>query len=134
MYEPHYLAEASALIFVDGPMKDKDYFGASLNAFVCGALQDPDRMAALLGRRAAFAPAVALGYRRSTETISGHRMPFMIPADEEAVLTGVVWLDLNEEDLGRIEELELDGGHRRRITVDVRVGERTVEALTYVKR
>ena len=136
MYEPHYDAGSCAIYFVDGAPGDPDVLGGRTNVFVCGALQDPGKMASLLGRNAPFAPAVARGYRRTRASIAGREVPFMAtdPDDPERVLTGVVWLDLSVEDLERIEGLELEGGLRVRVAIDVTVGERTIEAITYLRR
>lgn len=93
-------------------------------------------MSALLGFEAPFAPAAASGYRRSVESVDGREVPFMVPDERKprSVLTGVVWLDLAKASLDRIESLELDGGHRRRITVAVHIGELDLTAYTYVRK
>lgn len=93
-------------------------------------------MGALLGSEPPFAPAVATGYRRTVERVGVEEIPFMVPdpGDPRSVLTGVVWLGLAEGSLERIESLELDKGLRKRITVEVRIGELTLIAYTYVKR
>jgi hypothetical protein len=93
-------------------------------------------MSALLGLEPPFAPAVATGYRRTVERLGGKDVPFMIPdeRDPRSVLTGVVWLDLSEASLEKIESLELDGGIRQRITIEAGIGELKLTAYTYVKR
>lgn len=136
MYRPFYWARHSALYFSTDRVPPERVFSGARNAFVCGALQDPARMSALLGSEPTFAPAVATGYRRTVERVGGEEVPFMAPdpGDPRSVLTGVVWLDLAEESLARIESLELDRGLRKRATVEVRIGELTLTAYTYVKR
>lgn len=136
MHRPFYAPEFSSLYFAAERLPAERVLSGIRNVFVCGALQDPVKMSALLGSEPAFAPAVATGYRRTVESIAGGEIPFMVP-DREAphgVLTGVVWLDLAERDLERIESLELDRGLRKRIRIEVRVGEREVGAFSYVKR
>jgi gamma-glutamylcyclotransferase (GGCT)/AIG2-like uncharacterized protein YtfP len=93
-------------------------------------------MLALLGSEPPFAPAAASGYNRSVERVDGREIPFMVSDDDDprSVLTGVVWLDLTKESLDRIEALELDGGYRRRITIEVRIGELDLTAYTYVRK
>ena len=93
-------------------------------------------MSALLGFEAPFAPATTSGYRRGLECIDGREIPFMVPdeRDPRRVLTGVVWLDLTKASLDRIESLELDGGHRRRIAIAARIGELDLTAYTYVRK
>jgi hypothetical protein len=136
MHRPFYLPESWSLYFATEQLPAERVFSGACNVFVCGALQDPVKMSALLGSEPPFAPAVATGYKRTVESIGGEDIPFMVPdpEDSQSVLTGVVWLDLAGEDLESIESLELDRGFRKRITIEVRVGEREVSAFTYVKR
>jgi hypothetical protein len=60
----------------------------------------------------------------------------MVPDREDpgSALTGIVWLDLLAASLEKIELLELDGGFRKRITIEARIGERRVPAYSYVKK
>ena len=136
MYRPFYLPEHSALYLATDPISSESVFSGARNVFVCGALQDPVKMSALLGLESPFAPAAATGYRRTIERIDGEDIPFMVPDRDEprSVLTGVVWLDLAKEAFDRIESLELEGGFRRRIAVEARIGEVEVTACTYVKK
>ena len=136
MYRPVYSDEYSALYFSSGPSPSDSVFSGGSNVFVCGALQDPARMSDLLGFEAPFAPAAAGGYRRSVASIDGREIPFMVPDehDPRSVLTGIVWLDLAKANLDRIESLEFSGGHRRRISIEVRVGELDLTAYTYVRK
>jgi hypothetical protein len=136
MYRPVYSNEYSALHFRSGTSSADDVFSSGSNVFVCGALQNPDRMSKLLGFEAPFAPAAASGYRRSVETIDGREIPFMVPDERDplSVLTGVVWLGLDGGSLERIESLELEGGYRRRIVIEARIGELDLTAYTYVKK
>jgi hypothetical protein len=136
MYRPVYSDEYSALYFSSDAFSPDGVFSGEFNVFVCGALQNPARMSALLGFEVPFAPAAASGYRRSLERIDGREIPFMVPDDRDprSVLTGVVWLDLARASLERIESLELDGGHRRRISIATRIGELDLTAYTYVRK
>ena len=135
MYRSFYLAECSALYFSAEPISSESVFSGARNVFVCGALQDPVEMSALLGLEPPFAPAAATGYRRAVERIDGRDIPLMIPDREDpgSVLTGVVWLDLTAASLEKIELLELDGGFRARISIEARIGERKIPAYTYVR-
>lgn len=135
MYRPCYSAEHSALFFCTESISSGAAFSGARNVFVCGALQDPARMSVLLGLEPPFAPAVAVGYRRSVESIDGEEVPFMVPDldDPHRVLSGVVWLDLTEAALEKIESLELDRALRRRIEIEVRIGELRLSAYTYVR-
>ena len=136
MYKPLYDAKASALFFADGETSSKNLPIGKINVFVCGALQNPDKMHSLIGRSAAFAPAAVSGFRRVTKAVAGKLVPFMVPSksDHAKILTGVVWLDLTDKELTKIESLELDGDLRKRIRLNVRAGERRVEAYTYIKK
>jgi hypothetical protein len=136
VYQPVYSDRYSALYFSSDPAASDRVFAGGCNVFVCGELQDPLEMSALLGSEPAFAPAVACGYRRSVERIDGREIPFMVPDEQDprGVLTGVVWLDLTKESLDRIEVLELGGGYRKRIAIEVRVGELDLTAYTYVRK
>ena len=136
MYRPFYSAECSALYFSTEPISSEAVFSGACNVFVCGALQDPARMSALLGLEPPFAPAAATGYKRAVERIDGKDIPFMVSDHEDPgnVLTGVVWLDLTTESLEKIESLELDGEFRKRVTIDVRIGELELTARTYLEK
>jgi hypothetical protein len=136
MYEPVYSAEHSALFFRSDAISSEDAFSGESNVFVCGALQEPRKMSALLGIEPPFAPAAARGYKRTVARIEGKGVPFMVPdqGDPRSVLTGIVWLHLTEASLERIESLELAGGLRKRIAIRVRIGELELGARTYVKK
>ncbi len=133
MYTPSYDAERNALYFVADPHENRDRFAGRINVFVCGGLQNPDKMAAVLGRAAAFAPAMARGFRHDRVNVNGRDMPFMLPAEPTAALTGVVWLDLSADELAKIEAIELADNLRRRIDLAVHLGHSTLAAISYVK-
>ena len=133
-YQPHYHPEHCALLFSEEG-KDTVMFSDRINVFVCGALQNPDKMQSILQRAAPFAPAAVAGYKRTTETIKNAPTPFMVPSEKpNEILTGILWLDLSEQELKKIEQLELEGGYRKRIEIEVCVGHKRLSALTYVKR
>jgi hypothetical protein len=136
MYRPVYSAESSALYFSSDPISSERVMRGGRRVFVCGALQDPLAMSALLGLEPPFAPAVTTGYRRAVERLDGEDVSFMIPDehDPRSLLTGIVWLDLSEASLEKIESLELEGGIRRRIAIEARIGELKLTAYTYIKR
>ena len=136
MYRPHYDAKINALYFLDEAVPETIPPQGGLNIFVCGGLQNPDKMVPLLGRSAPFAPAALKGYKRTSETVQGREIPFMVPDENDPgrVLTGVVWLDLTREERENIETFELAGGLRKREKVRITVGEATIDAMTYLKR
>ena len=135
MHRPIYDDSAFALYFAAEDAAPRSApFDAALNAFFCGPLMHPDRVAALLGRTPTYAPAVAVGYTRRFEDVAGQSTAFMVPAEDDPhrLLSGVAYLDLTDADLASIETLELAGGLRRRVTIDVRVGEHPVSAVTWL--
>jgi hypothetical protein len=136
MYTPIYSVEYSALYFCSDSISSQSPFSGGRNVFVCGALQNPDNVSALLGLEPPFAPAAARGYRRTVERIDGEDVPFMVPDqdDPRSLLTGVVWLDLTSASLEKIEILELERGFRKRIAIQARTGELRLTAYTYVKK
>jgi hypothetical protein len=136
VYHAYYDPQSWALLFIPGPREERDYLGGETNVFVCGGLQQPERMASIVGRSPPFAPAVARGFRRAWIEVGKERVSFMLDCPEapDRILTGVVWLGLSEEEIGRIESFELKEGLRKTVAVEVAVGERTVKARTYVKR
>lgn len=104
------------------------------HVFVCAALQDPERMRDLTGRALPFAPAVVRGYRRAMLDVGAGPMPFMLPStDRGDPLPGTVFLGLSDAEVRGVEGYELAGDHRRRVDVEVRVGERLVRAITFVR-
>jgi len=134
MYYPCYVPSASTLIFIAEPPEEKDYFGGSINVFVCGALQNPEKMVPILGRPAAFAPAVALGFRCSREIIDGRNIPFMYPdEDAQKALMGIVWLDLLTDELAHIRAIEMQDQLREEIIVEVLVGDHYVKSISFIK-
>lgn len=135
MYRPYYDVASNALVFSADEKEASAILSGPGRVYVCGGLQNPDKMRSVLGRPAAFAPAVVTGYRAGhIEVIDGREIPFMIPADPAAVLPGVVWLDLSEQDIENIEKFELAGGHRRRITIQAQIGQKHLSAFTYIKK
>jgi hypothetical protein len=130
MYQPHYDARSRALFLLTDSSCPAG--GGKNHVFMCGALQSPDRMASLLGRSPSFAPAVVRGYLHRSETVDGIDVPMMLPSDARRVLTGIVWLDLTDDEVGKIDAIELDGSLRKKIILDVEIGDAMVEAVTYL--
>jgi len=131
-HRPHYDPEAQALFFHAEPLPE-DPLGGGRHVFLCGALQDPVRMTALIGRAAPFVPGAVRGYARAVERVDANEVPFMVPAEPDGVLTGIVFVGLTDEELHAIERLELVAGLRKRVEVAVAVGERVVAATTWIR-
>ena len=136
MYRPFYLPEYSALYFATGSISSESVFSGACNVFVCGALQDPIKMSALLGLEPPFAPAAATGYRRTVERIDGKDIPFMVPDqdDPRSVLTGVVWLDLAREASRGSNPWSSTGDSGRESPSRPESAKLEVTAYTYVKK
>lgn len=134
IYKPHYDDKNRALVFLAGPADKEDYFGGKINVFVCGALQSPDKMTPLLGRNAPFVPAVAGGYWHTLQRIEGKEISFMVKDDPRKMLTGIVWLDVTEEEVRGIEKFEFAGNFRKRAAIKVQIGDKVIQAITYVRR
>ena len=130
LYDP----KGYALVFAASAVDLKTVFEKGRRVFVCGALQNPEKMADLIGRAAAFAPAAVNGYQRNTQIQDGKPIPYMLPAQPDALLTGVVWLALSQKEFLLIEKLELKGGYRKLVDLNVKTGERVLNAVTYIKR
>ena len=133
--EARYDAEAWALVF--GPLGAEPFeaWQRPHHVFVVAALQDPTRFAELIGRPPPFAPALAYGFRRALLEVAGAQLPFMLEdADPQRALAGTVFLGLGDDELARVDAFELAGEHRRRIELEVTVGQRRVDAVSYVKR
>jgi len=134
MMKAHYNQEGQFLVFTTdhAPVPP---FETGTNIFVCGALQDPEKTAALIGRRAPFVCAIAQGFKRTAALIEGRRIPFMVEDKENphGLLTGAVWLGLTDQEVAAVEKLELEGGYREPIEIIVRAGELSIRARTYLK-
>jgi hypothetical protein len=126
MYEPRYDEQANALFFVDSHTDIREIPASGQRIFVCGSLQNPQKMAGILGREAAFAPAL----------VDGRETPFMIPtpAAPERALPGVVWLNLTEDEKQRIAEIELAGNLRREILLISHLGKNILETASFILR
>ncbi len=136
MYKPNYDSKASTLIFEDIHSKEKNHFSGKINVFVCGGLQNPERMESLLGIKASFAIGAVNGYYRNSEFVAGQEIPFMKPSPDKPnlILTGVVWLNLTKKSLHLIDGIELKGNHRKATQLQIQIGEVKVIATTYVKK
>lgn len=132
---PLYHSGYSTLVFFAQPADPKHLLSGKINVFVCGALQNPDKMNSVINRAAPFTPAAVGGFKRITESIDDAAIPFMVPSENlDEILTGILWLDLSEQELSKIEGLELNGDFRKRIEIEVCVGQARLPAFTYVKK
>ena len=136
MFKARYDEESWSLVFCEGSLEEKGAFPEGTNVFVCAALQDPEMIGPMIGRNAPFAPAFCRGFRRVMEKVGGRDIPFMLSDSEnpDSVLTGTVYLGLSDAEVRSVEKFELENRMRRRIKLDVFVGEKQIQAVTYIKR
>ena len=132
---PVYDTESHSLYFASDDTSIRSFDLTKINVFLCGSLQHPDKFFSFTGTRPLFAPAVAVGYARGWEEIGSESIMFMKPSDEPSrILTGTVYLGLSDDEVARIESFELKGDLRERVRIDVHVGDRLVDAITYLKK
>ena len=136
MYTPRYDEKANALFFAEASVDLSEIPTGGYSVFVCGSLQNPQKMAELIGREAPFAPAVVFGFRHENLEIGGRSIPFMLPAPEapERVLTGIAWLALSMEELDRIASVELADNFRQKILLTSHLGSKELQIISFTRR
>jgi len=135
MHRIHYDPEGNTLVFLDEASDAEQVWQGKINAFVCGALQDPEKMTELLGHPAPFAPGVVYGYDHRVVHIDGQQVPLMLPDRQpNRALTGIIWLNLTAADLAAIESLEMEGNYRLRVDIEVLAGHHRLSACTFVQK
>jgi gamma-glutamylcyclotransferase (GGCT)/AIG2-like uncharacterized protein YtfP len=100
----------------------------AMNLFTYGTLRIPSVMYAVTVRRFRGIDAVIKNYARYS--VKGESYPGIIPITN-AVTDGVVYLDVDELSLKRLDEFEGDLYHRTAIPAETRKGE-IYDAETYV--
>jgi hypothetical protein len=134
LYQPHFDATANALFWVTGDQDPRRLVVEPRNVFVCGGLQNPGKIAGLVGRPLSLAAALAPGYVHKTVNVGGKLVPFMMPGDPKAMLPGVVHFGLSVAEFAAVEQFELAGGLRRRLDLKVLVGKHPTKVITFVKK
>ncbi len=99
-----------------------------MNLFVYGTLRIPSVMYTVTDRRFRFVDAVIRGYARYS--IKGESYPGIIPTTNAAT-DGIVYLDVDELSLKRLDEFEGDLYQRTPIPAETGKGE-IYDAETYV--
>lgn len=134
-YDVRFDATARALVFVPAGAPAFERWEGPHHLFVAAGLQDPARWQGLIGRQPPFAPALAFGLRCATLDVGGCREAFLLEAhDPHHVLLGTLFLGLSDDEIERFETPLLDDGLRRRVALEVVVGDRRVPAFGYLKR
>ncbi|MBC8430690.1 MAG: gamma-glutamylcyclotransferase [Desulfobacterales bacterium] len=98
------------------------------NFFAYGTLMIPDVMYAVTTREFRFIDAILRSYSRFT--VKGESYPGIIPVTD-AVTEGVIYFNVDELSLERLDEFEGDLYQRTPILVET-VGEEILNAETYV--
>ena len=99
-----------------------------MNIFTYGTLMIADVMYAVTTREFRFVDAILRGYARFT--VKGESYPGIIPVTD-AVTAGIIYFDVDELSLERLDEFEGDLYQRTPILVET-VGEEILNAETYV--
>jgi gamma-glutamylcyclotransferase (GGCT)/AIG2-like uncharacterized protein YtfP len=99
-----------------------------IHLFVYGTLTDPERVAALTGKRFAGVDAALNGFER-VESPLGY--PFILPRPGAAV-RGVLLFNIDPVSLVHLDVYEAEGDLYRRQVVEVEVAGTRLSAMTYV--
>jgi gamma-glutamylcyclotransferase (GGCT)/AIG2-like uncharacterized protein YtfP len=99
-----------------------------IHLFVYGTLADPERVAALTGKRFTGVAATLAGFER-VESPLGY--PFLLPRPG-ATVRGVLLLNIDPVSLGHLDAYEAEGDLYRRQVVEVEVVGTRLPAMTYV--
>ncbi|MBF8269499.1 MAG: uncharacterized protein HW386_1208 [Gammaproteobacteria bacterium] len=99
-----------------------------LNLFAYGTLMVPEVMAAVTGKTFRHEPATLSGYVRYR--IKSQVFPAIITSGQDAV-DGILYYDLNEHRLQRLDEFESEVYERREVHVHLADGD-TVTADVYI--
>lgn len=110
------------------PLPDEPFADANLT-FAWGFLMDPRFIRKLLGHKAAFAPAVLKGWKRSAEGDS-----FRLGKREGGVVTGVVLIGLSEKDIVKLDAFERTPDVMIKRRVKVLIGDRKAGAFIYLNK
>jgi len=99
-----------------------------MNLFVYGTLMEPRVMAAVAGRAPAPIPAIVHDHARYT--VAGEVYPGMTP-EAGAQVVGILYLDLDHEELRRLDRFEGDFYQRSKVQVETQDSQR-LPAFTYL--
>ena len=99
-----------------------------MNIFAYGSLMIPEVMVAVTTREFRFKNAILRGYSRFT--VKGESYPGIIPASD-AVTEGIIYFDLDESSLERLDAFEGDLYQRTPVKVEMEK-EDILNAETYV--
>jgi len=101
--------------------------------FVCGKLMEPSFISSIIGREPAMAPAVALNCRRAWQDYKGKPYIFLIKS-EEVFVPGMALLGITDQERKKLDEFEEIETVRKVESVNIRIGEREIEGISFFKR
>ncbi len=101
--------------------------------FVCGKLMEPSFISSIIGREPAMAPAVALNCRRAWQDYKGKPYIFLIKS-EEVFVPGMALLGITDQERKKLDEFEEIETVRKIESVNIRIGEREIEGISFFKR
>jgi gamma-glutamylcyclotransferase (GGCT)/AIG2-like uncharacterized protein YtfP len=99
-----------------------------MHLFVYGTLTDPERVAALTGKRFTGVDATLSGFERVDSPLG---YPYILPKPG-AVVRGVLLLDIDPISLVHLDTYEAEGDLYRRQVVEVERAGTAVSAMTYI--
>jgi gamma-glutamylcyclotransferase (GGCT)/AIG2-like uncharacterized protein YtfP len=99
-----------------------------MHLFVYGTLTDPERVAALTGKRFAGVDATLSGFERVDSPLG---YPYILPRPG-AVVRGVLLFDIDPISLAHLDTYEAEGDLYRRQVVEVEVAGTAVSAMAYI--
>jgi gamma-glutamylcyclotransferase (GGCT)/AIG2-like uncharacterized protein YtfP len=99
-----------------------------IHLFVYGTLTDSERVTALTGKQFKGVDATLSGFERVNSPLG---YPFILPKSD-AIVRGVLLLDIDLASLVQLDAYEAEGDLYQRQVVVVEVADRRVAAMTYV--
>jgi gamma-glutamylcyclotransferase (GGCT)/AIG2-like uncharacterized protein YtfP len=99
-----------------------------IHLFVYGTLKDPERVTALTGKQFKRVDATLSGFERVNSPLG---YPFILPKPD-AIIRGVLLLDIDLASLVQLDAYEAEGDLYQRQVVVVEVADGRVAAMTYV--
>jgi gamma-glutamylcyclotransferase (GGCT)/AIG2-like uncharacterized protein YtfP len=93
-----------------------------MHVFTYGSLMFPEVWRSVVGKEFATVEGTAAGY--AIFRVSGAAFPGITPADEASSVSGLVYLDVDEESVGRLDRFEDTFYDRLRLNIDCRDGMR----------
>ena len=101
--------------------------------FVCGKLMEPSFISAIIGRKPAMAPAVALNCQRAWQDYQGKPYIFLTKS-EQGFVPGMALLGITDGERQKLDEFEEIGTVRKVESLKLRIGEREIGGISFFKK